>query len=121
MADRQLGLLLPWLTFSFRKLVSYLSCYIIFITDVLCCFDLVIDCGALSTPTNGLQTPTGSLVDDTASFSCVYGYRLEGSATRTCQTDETWTGTAPTCVRKLLFVIKLIIGRSIFAMTVQWA
>ena len=76
-------------------------------SNAFCCFDLVIDCGALSTPTNGDQTTTGTLLDDTADFSCNAGYKLDGSDTRTCQSDCEWSGTATSCVRKLLFDIKL--------------
>ena len=85
--------------------MSCLPCFVIFIIHVLCCFDLVIDCGSLSTPTNGDQTTTGSLLDDTADFSCDYGYKLDGSDTRTCQSNCEWSGTATSCVRKLLFDI----------------
>ena len=68
-------------------------------------FDSVIDCGVLSTPSGGDQTTTGSSLDDTASFSCGAGFNLEGSATRTCQNDDTWSGSDASCVCKLSFDI----------------
>jgi hypothetical protein len=56
------------------------------------------DCGALASPTNGVaSTPTGTSYGQTGSYSCDLGYSVSGSATRTCQADGTWSGTAPTC------------------------
>ena len=37
-----------------------------------------------------------------ASYECVAGYTLEGSSTRTCQNDGSWSGSEPTCISKLL-------------------
>ncbi len=33
----------------------------------------------------------------TATYTCSTGYTLNGSTTRTCQTNGAWSGTAPTC------------------------
>ena len=38
---------------------------------------------------------------DIVQFSCNTGYQLAGSSSRTCQTDNNWDGTQPTCQRKL--------------------
>ena len=75
------------------------------ILDILCWFDLVKDCGVLSTPTNGAQTSDGSVVGSSTSFSCDTGYKLEGASTRLCRIDGTWSRTDTSCVRKLLFYI----------------
>ena len=32
-----------------------------------------------------------------ANHSCGTGYALKGDITRTCQSDGTWSGSAPTC------------------------
>lgn len=34
------------------------------------------------------------------SFQCQSGHLLQGSSSRTCQPDLTWTGTQPECIRK---------------------
>ena len=44
---------------------------------------------------------TGTIVDSTATYSCNDGFTLEGQSTRTCQDDGEWSGSAPTCERKL--------------------
>ena len=44
---------------------------------------------------------TGTVVDSTATYSCNDGFTLEGQSTRTCQDDGEWSGSAPTCERKL--------------------
>ena len=72
--------------------------------DVLCWIDLEIDCGALSTPVNGEQTSTGTWQDKTSTFSCDYGYDLQGSVTRTCSSSGSWSGTGAVCARKFLFL-----------------
>ena len=36
---------------------------------------------------------------DTCSFTCNTGYELTGSDTRTCQNDESWSGTDAICTR----------------------
>ncbi|KAI8507111.1 hypothetical protein Bbelb_155500 [Branchiostoma belcheri] len=53
-------------------------------------------CPTPDAPTNGVVTGSNSL-GDTVTYSCDSGYNLVGSATRTCQTDLTWTASAPTC------------------------
>ena len=37
--------------------------------------------------------------EDTCSFTCNTGYELTGSDTRTCQSDESWSGSDATCER----------------------
>ena len=62
-------------------------------------------CPSLSL-TNGMfsySDPTlgvGSVV----TYSCDIGYTLNGGSTRTCQSDGTWSGSAPTCSRKCVLV-----------------
>ena len=36
---------------------------------------------------------------DTCRFSCVEGYHLGGSTSRTCQSDGMWNGSSATCHR----------------------
>ncbi len=57
-----------------------------------------ITCGALSGPSNGMVDVSNSgLYPSVATYACNGGYDLFGSSTRTCQTDGSWSGTAPTC------------------------
>ncbi len=44
-------------------------------------------------PLNGRVSASGG----TATYTCNPGYTLSGSSTRTCLTNEQWSGTAPTC------------------------
>jgi hypothetical protein len=58
-------------------------------------------CGALpSAPTNGsvsAPSPGAGVTGDTVSFTCLSSYRLQGTATATCQTSGAWTA-SPMCV-----------------------
>ncbi len=51
----------------------------------------------LAPPANGTVTLTMGVTGDVATYGCVAGYILSGSATRMCQTSGAWSGTAPTC------------------------
>ena len=61
------------------------------------------ECPYLVDPDNGnvdYQTQEGS----TATYTCDTGYQLDGTPTRTCQSDGTWSGSAPTCTRMYMYV-----------------
>ncbi|XP_019625813.1 PREDICTED: LOW QUALITY PROTEIN: sushi, von Willebrand factor type A, EGF and pentraxin domain-containing protein 1-like [Branchiostoma belcheri] len=58
-------------------------------------------CPTLTAPANGGIQGTSFLYTDVVSFSCNSGYELSGSSSRTCQADQVWTGSQPTCSRKL--------------------
>ena len=66
----------------------------------------LVSCPPLTAPDNGMIDCTGSLFEDTCTFSCDDGYELTGSENRTCQSDQTWSGTEPMCVQGMLRVIK---------------
>jgi len=52
-------------------------------------------CGALTTPVYGsIDCSTA----DKCSFTCDDGFLISGSTVRTCQDDNTWSGTQPTCM-----------------------
>ena len=75
------------------------------------------DCGSLPTPANGAQASTGTRVGFSTTFSCDPGYDVQGSATRVCQIDCTWSGSDASCTCKLLFII---INRLIYTMAVPY-
>ncbi|XP_066283044.1 sushi, von Willebrand factor type A, EGF and pentraxin domain-containing protein 1-like [Branchiostoma lanceolatum] len=56
-------------------------------------------CPDLVAPAHGSVT-AGTLYGDTATYSCQSGYEIDGTAIRTCQADQTWSGMDPTCTRK---------------------
>jgi formylglycine-generating enzyme required for sulfatase activity len=55
-------------------------------------------CPPLALPSNGTLTATSFLVGASATYSCNPSFYAQGTATRTCQPDGTWTGSAPVCV-----------------------
>lgn len=62
--------------------------------------DVPVDCGALSSPSNGNVSTTSTTFGGTATYACISGYQLTGnagSAMRSCQADGSWSGTEPTC------------------------
>ena len=58
----------------------------------------VVDCGALYDPTNGqVSTQHGTAYNRVATYTCVKGYELVGTASRTCTASGLWSSSAPTC------------------------
>jgi len=55
-------------------------------------------CPNLGPPAHGEILVTSQGPGGTATYECDSGYALSGNATRTCQANGSWTGTAPTCV-----------------------
>jgi len=60
-----------------------------------------VPCPSLTDPKNGVMTCSDGVPSygDTCNFTCNTGYKLTGSNTRTCQSDESWSGTETTCSR----------------------
>ena len=68
------------------------------------CF-LLLACPSLNDPSNGMITCSlgGDGVPDpgdTCTYTCNNGYELTDSQTRTCQSDGSWSNSAPTCRRE---------------------
>ncbi|XP_052242373.1 fibropellin-1-like [Dreissena polymorpha] len=57
------------------------------------------DCGSLVNPVNGEVTYTDTVINNVATYTCADGYRLQGSALRTCVSGSPaiWSPTAPIC------------------------
>ena len=47
---------------------------------------------------------------DTCSFTCNTGYELIGSATRTCQSDGSWSGSDVVCSNSTGIIIGAVLG-----------
>ena len=57
-----------------------------------------VECGALSSPSNGnVATPSGTTAGNVALYSCVEGLVMTGPPTRVCGNNGLWTPNAPTC------------------------
>ena len=57
-----------------------------------------IHCSPLNAPNRGSKQGSNDTVDSVVSFSCDRGYRLQGSARRTCTTLGNWDGVEAKCV-----------------------
>ncbi len=79
------------------KCCSSLATFILY--KILCNHIFAGDnCGQLVDPSNGrVNTSAGTSVGDVARYSCDTGYTLNGPAERTCQANELWSGSVPTC------------------------
>ena len=67
----------------------------------------LVNCPLLNNPENGiincaLRDDGVPSYEDTCSFTCDTGYELAGSGTRTCQHDESWSGTDALCSRGIV-------------------
>ena len=60
-------------------------------------------CPALTNPDNGMVTWDSLAPGGVATYTCDPGFILDGESTRTCGSDGTWSGMAPTCECKFIF------------------
>ena len=59
---------------------------------------VVVDCGALADPANGMVTLVADAVfNSSGTYSCNTGYSLMGDAIRICLSSGLWSGSGPTC------------------------
>ncbi|KAH3700415.1 hypothetical protein DPMN_075391, partial [Dreissena polymorpha] len=59
---------------------------------------VIYDCGNPSEPENGLVNyAEGTTYNQSAAYSCIPGYEMNGIMLRVCQADGSWKGTSPTC------------------------
>ena len=65
-----------------------------------------IDCGDPGTPTNGQRSLSSTTYNSVVTYTCDVGYTLQGSNSRTCQSDGRWSGSVPQCNRKFIGVHK---------------
>ena len=73
---------------------SYHNCKIF----VTCQFPVVVDCGPLDSPANGMvNTSAGTLFEQVATYTCISGFMLNGVPSRECERSGEWSNEAPTC------------------------
>ena len=85
-----------------RSLCLCIHVYVINMYSIFCCiFPLGITCPDLENPANGAVTVNGMNPGDTATYTCISGYELEGADTLTCGSDGMWSPEPPVCTREL--------------------
>ena len=68
----------------------------------------VVDCGPLTTPTNGtVDLSEGTIYQSIAYYSYNICHKLSGVATRICQANGIWPGNPPTCDGKHMVTLSL--------------
>ena len=61
---------------------------------------VAVACQILNVPVKGRRIGKGRHYSDVVRFRCVRGYRMIGSASRSCQANGLWSGQQPMCIRK---------------------
>ena len=69
----------------------------------------MVECPALSNPTNGIVSFSQTTVFSKATYSCNDGYFLNGPQIRECQANGAWSGIAPTCQGKKMYLFFFIV------------
>ena len=85
------------------NITTALVSYIQHILPVVILFITAIDCGLPPDVTNGQVTFSSTTFNSQATYQCNSGYEFSSGVatiTRTCQMDESWSGTIPVCERK---------------------
>ncbi|GMU59815.1 MAG: hypothetical protein AMXMBFR34_15780 [Myxococcaceae bacterium] len=59
--------------------------------------DVPVTCSGATAPANGSVSSATATFGNAVTYTCNPGYSLTGTATRTCQANGTFSGTAPTC------------------------
>ena len=56
-----------------------------------------VGCGDPGTPANGQRSLSSTTYNSVVTYTCDVGYTLQGSNSRTCQSDGQWSGSVPQC------------------------
>ena len=86
--------ILYYLLPAFKILVFFLSLFTLIIVAV--------NCGDPGTPTNGQRSLSSTTYNSVVTYTCDVGYSLQGSNSRTCQSDRQWNASVPQCNRMLV-------------------
>ena len=84
-----------YISIQFSIAVSLYPCEFLYLTTP------AVDCGDPGTPTNGLRTLSSTTYNSVVSYTCDVGYTLQGSNSRTCQSNGQWKSRIPSCKRML--------------------
>jgi len=77
-----------------------------------CVLPAAISCGpAPDAPANGQRSGSGTTFRSTVTYTCNTGYTPQGDNGHTCMANGEWSGRTPTCNRKLLTVLLLLLYR----------
>ena len=57
----------------------------------------VVDCGDPGNAKNGQRTLSSTTNNSVVTYTCDVGYTLQGSNSRTCQSNGQWNGSVPQC------------------------
>ena len=68
---------------------------------------IAVDCDNPGIPENGQAQYSTTTYNSVVTYTCDVGYTLEGSNSRTCQSDGQWNGSVPQCQHKLAQQIPL--------------
>ena len=73
----------------------------------VCCVFVfaAVDCGELKDPDNGAVDFGTTGFGAIARYRCSTGFVVVGDVSRTCKSDGTWSGSAPTCQREPLLYL----------------
>ena len=89
----------------FVCVIFHVIAYAIYKQSCNCVSPVAISCGpAPDAPANGQRRVSGRIFQSTVTYTCDSGYTLQGDNTRTCMANKRWSGSAPTCIRKLLTI-----------------
>ena len=61
---------------------------------------VVIDCGPLENPENGIVKFGGTIIGSRATYACNKGFTITGNSNRICQPNGDWSGQEPICSSK---------------------
>ena len=68
--------------------------------------NLAIDCGELSAALNGSVQGSDTTFPNVLWFSCDEGFELNGSTSRKCQANGTWSGVTTLCRGRILYILQ---------------
>lgn len=76
----------------------------------------VLQCDNLTNPAHGQVILSSLVLDSQANYSCNQGYKLSGVEVRTCQANELWSGSEPTCEGKQVIILHYVLLISLYYM-----
>lgn len=89
-----------WYYYSLHHNVTVDQLYMSPECSFLLLYFLANECVRLQPIINGNATCLSGRTDDTCTFECNAGFSLQGSQSRTCQPDQSWSGVTPACKSK---------------------